>query len=173
MRGGQPRSLTAAQQYLNLRSNPICAGTGTLRAGRLVWRYRASPTPLSREYAVRIGYHQGGIPQVFVDDPDLTIIAAGRRLPHVYEQKTSRLCLYLPRAHEWANWMRIDQTIVPVAVLWLFYVEEWLISDEWKGGGEHPCNATDSRRDRRLGRNSVVDTATAVNPSTDIKGALA
>jgi len=94
---------------------------------------------------------------VFVDDPDLTIIAAGRRLPHVYEQKTSRLCLYLPRAHEWAN----------------CYFEEWLISDEWKGGGEHPCNATDSRRDRRLGRNSVVDTATAVNPSTDIKGALA
>jgi hypothetical protein len=34
--------------------------------------------------------------------------------------------------------MRIDQTIVPWAILWLFYYEEWLVSDDWKGGGEHP-----------------------------------
>ena len=34
--------------------------------------------------------------------------------------------------------MRIDQTIVPWTALWLFYFEEWLFSDEWKGGGEHP-----------------------------------
>lgn len=134
MRGGQPRSLTAAQQFLNLRINPICSGTGTLHAGRLVWRYRVSPTPLSREYDVRIDYRQGDIPTVFVDKPDLTALAEGRRLPHVYEQKPTRLCLYLPRAREWATSMRIDLTIVPWAALWLFYFEEWPGSSISKSG---------------------------------------
>jgi hypothetical protein len=34
--------------------------------------------------------------------------------------------------------MRLDQTIVPWAALWLFFFEEWLATDEWKGGGVHP-----------------------------------
>jgi hypothetical protein len=34
--------------------------------------------------------------------------------------------------------MRIDLTIVPWAMLWLFYFEEWLSSSDWKGGGVHP-----------------------------------
>jgi hypothetical protein len=146
MRVGPAQSLTAAQQFLNLRTNPICAGTGTLHAGRLVWQYCVSPTPLSRNYAVRIDYRQGDTPRVFVDEPDLTLLAEGRRLPHVYEQKPTRLCLYLPRKREWANWMRIDQTIVPWTALWLFYFEEWLISGNWKGGGEHPRQSKKVRR---------------------------
>jgi hypothetical protein len=32
----------------------------------------------------------------------------------------------------------LDQTVVPWASLWLFYFEEWLASDVWKGGGIHP-----------------------------------
>lgn len=137
---GQARPLTAAQQFANLRRNPICAGTGVLHAGRLIWHYTASPTPLSRNYQLRIDYRQGDVPQVFVDDPDLVILAEGRRLPHVYEQKPTRLCLYLPRTREWSGCMRIDQTIAPWAALWLFYFEEWLDSDAWKGGGEHPLS---------------------------------
>ena len=34
--------------------------------------------------------------------------------------------------------MSISGTIVPWTILWLFYFEEWLMSDEWKGGGVHP-----------------------------------
>jgi hypothetical protein len=138
VRHDHPRPLTAAQQFVNLRSNPICSGTGVLRAGLLVWRYRAYPTPLSRMYQLRIHYRQDDVPQVFVEDPDLVSLAEGRRLPHVYEQRPARLCLYLPRAREWSRWMHIDKTIVPWAALWLFYFEEWLDSYEWKGGGEHP-----------------------------------
>ena len=41
--------------------------------------------------------------------------------------------------------MRLDQTIVPWAILWLFYFEEWLISNEWKGGGLHPETTTMSQ----------------------------
>ena len=139
MRLDRRKPLTATQQFINLRGNPVCAGDGTLRAGRLIWRYQTSPTPLSREYSVRIEYRHGGMPDVFIDEPDLTILADGRKLPHVYKQKPTKLCLYLPRTGEWRSFMRIDQTVVPWAALWLFYFEEWLASNAWKGGGEHPA----------------------------------
>ena len=113
MKLGQAQPLTAAKQFLNLRANPVCAGHGALRAGKLVWQYRTFPTPLSREYAVRIAYCQGGTPNVFIDDPDLTELTGGRRLPHVYEQKPPRLCLYLPRTGEWASSMRMTRPSSP------------------------------------------------------------
>jgi len=96
---------------------------------------------------VRIEYQQGDSPDVFVDAPDLTLLAGGRALPHVYEEKPTRLCLYRPRAREWVGAMRIDQTIVPWTTLWLFYFEEWLSSNEWKGGGEHPAGGKNSARE--------------------------
>ena len=34
--------------------------------------------------------------------------------------------------------MRLVDTIVPWSILWLFYFEDWLETDEWKGGGMHP-----------------------------------
>jgi hypothetical protein len=146
MRAGGRRSLTAAEQFVNLRANPICPGAGTVRAGSLMWQFTARPTPLSRLYTLRLAYQQGGKPNVYVIEPDLAELAGGRRLPHVYQQRPPRLCLYLPRAREWDPAMRIDQTVVPWAVLWLFYFEEWLTSDEWKGGGEHPPERTNGRR---------------------------
>ncbi len=138
MHPGRRKPLTAAQQFVNLRSNPICRGDGELRAGRLTWRYSASPLPLSRDYDIRIEFRQGGKPEVFVDGPDLHTLADGRRIPHLYRQRPVKLCLYLPGTSEWQPWMLFDQTIVPWAMLWLFYFEEWLASDDWKGGGEHP-----------------------------------
>ncbi len=150
MQPGRQRPLTAAQQFVNLRGNPVCVGAGTLHAGRLVWRYTASPTPLSRDYQLRIDFRQGDVPQVFVEVPDLVELADGRQLPHVYDQKPTRLCLYLPRTREWSGWMRLDQTIVPWAALWLFYFEEWLGSDDWKGGGEHPMSPRDRPGRRRV-----------------------
>jgi hypothetical protein len=134
---GRRKALTAAQQYVNLRGNPICSGNGVLRAGQFTWRFSASPSPLSRDYEIRIEFKQGR-PEIFVDRPDLHVLAGGRRIPHLYQQKPPRLCLYLPKTYEWQSWMRLDQTIVPWATLWLFYFEEWLASDDWKGGGMHP-----------------------------------
>lgn len=129
--------LTPAQQFIFLRANPICAGTGRLHVTGLTWNYRDRPTPLSREYSMRITFQRGESPEVFVVDPDLSALAGGRPLPHVYH-KPLRLCLTLPKAREWTGAMRIDQTFVPWATTWLYYFEEWLVSDEWKGGGEHP-----------------------------------
>lgn len=139
MRGGQ-RPLTTAHQYFCLQTNPICSGTGSIGIGRFTWRFGASPTPLSRQYGLRIDYRQCGKPRVVVEPPDLALLAGGRRLPHVYDQCPPRLCLYLPGTGEWTPTKRLDVTVVPWSVLWLFYFEEWLISDEWKGGGVHPAN---------------------------------
>ena len=135
---GGRRVLTAAHQFMHLKANPICCGAGSLKPGRLTWRYGASPTPLSRRYSLRIEYRQGAKPDVFVDQPDLVELSGGRRLPHVYAQRPPRLCLYLPNAGEWTAELRIDHTIVPWTLLWLFYFEEWLDSNDWKGGGVHP-----------------------------------
>jgi hypothetical protein len=150
---GRP-DLTPAQQYMFLRVNPICAGTGRLHATGLIWDYRDRPTPLSREYSMRVTFRRGDKPDVFVLSPDLEELAGGRPLPHVYRDPL-RLCLTLPGTREWTGTMRIDQTFVPWATTWLYYFEEWLISEEWKGGGEHP-NPSDNecycRRVRRVAR---------------------
>lgn len=109
-----------------------------MRHDHLHWLFDVQPHPLSRTYAARIEYGRAGRPQVFIDAPDLTVLADGRPLPHVYSQQPVRLCLYLPDAFEWRRHMRIDQTFVPWTALWLFYFEEWLWSHSWKGGGVHP-----------------------------------
>jgi hypothetical protein len=137
MRTGRRPDLTPAQQFIFLRANPICVGTGRLCATGLLWEYRVRPTPLSREYLVRIAFDRGDVPDVFIIEPDLLNLADGRPLPHVYHNPL-RLCLILPGTQEWTGAMRIDQTFVPWTTTWLFYFEEWLVSDEWKGGGQHP-----------------------------------
>jgi hypothetical protein len=60
MKSGR-KALTVAQQYVNLRGNPVSFGEGNLRGGRLVWRYEASPLPLSRPFASgKFGKRSGG-----------------------------------------------------------------------------------------------------------------
>jgi hypothetical protein len=150
MRGGRP-ALTPAQQFLFLKNNPICAGAGSLTPTGLVWNYKVRPTLLSREYSVRIVFDKRDTPNIFVRDPDLSVLAKGRNLPHIYKKPT-RLCLYLPGSGEWLNTMRIDQTFVPWTATWLYYFEEWLESDDWKGGGEHPCENDSASAPRWLRR---------------------
>jgi hypothetical protein len=138
--GGFPRRrpLTTAQQYFGLQTSRLCPGAGRLHRNRLRWEFTAQPTPLGRRYRLRLDYELGDKPNVYVMDPDLVVLADGRRLPHVYQQQPPRLCLYLPNTGEWSAQMRLVDTIVPWSVLWLFYFEDWLETDEWKGGGMHP-----------------------------------
>jgi hypothetical protein len=144
-------ALTPAQQFLFLRSNPICAGEGTLANRGLIWNYRMHPTPLSREYSIRIRYDKDDTPSAFVKEPDLSLLAGERDLPHVYKNPT-RLCLYLPGSGEWIDTMRIDRTFVPWTATWLYYFEEWMVSNDWKGGGEHPCDTDEISYNRRVRR---------------------
>lgn len=132
-----------------LASSPVCPGEGGVRHEHLTWRYAARPSPLSRRYNLRIEYGQNGPPDVFVDAPDLHALAGGRRLPHVYSQRPIELCLHLPGAFEWGRSDRLDLTVVPWSALWLFYFEQWLWSDDWKGGGTHPGEREGRRGLRR------------------------
>lgn len=112
---------------------------GGVKCGLLTWRFWATPTALSRDYLILIEFRRGAPPAVFVEAPDLVALAAGRRIPHCYSEAPLRLCLYLPGTAEWLKHMRLDETMVPWTYLWLSYFEEWLLSDEWKGGGVHPA----------------------------------
>ena len=130
--------LTAAQQLFMLKRTAICRGDGALHHHRLIWEFPVTPSPLSRTYRVKIEHEELSTPKVFVIDPDLHVLADGRKLPHIYASHPPRLCLYLPGTKEWSSELLIAMTIVPWTYMWLFYFEEWLLSNDWKGGGEHP-----------------------------------
>ena len=140
-----PPDLTVAQQFVNLKMNPLTRGEGCMASGRLIWRFQARPSPVSRTYSLRLTYAQGQAPQVFVEEPNLVVLAAGRPIPHVYSEAPVRLCLYLPGTGEWGGRMLLDRTVVPWCALWLWYFEGWLATGEWKGGGLHPSDLIEDR----------------------------
>jgi hypothetical protein len=101
---------------------------------RLTWRGFITPTSLSQKYHIEIRYK-------FKEKPDVVVIAPpferydDEKLPHVFSR--NRLCLFRYKYFEWNSEMRIDQTIIPWASLWLFYYEIWLATGIWCGGDEH------------------------------------
>lgn len=106
----------------------------------LYFRFKVAPSAISRVYRCMLKLYPAKFPELFVLDPDPKILAVGRVLPHTYPHAGAgtKLCLWLPKAHEWAAQMRLDETYLPWTAEWLDYFEEWLITDEWTGGGEHP-----------------------------------
>jgi hypothetical protein len=133
------RGLTVAQQYHALRSSTVFSGgTGFISRNALSWKTEVAPSPVSRLYGLKISYKPPATPNVYVASPDLGDLSGGRKLPHVYEQRPVTLCLYLPGTNQWQPSLLLERTVLPWAVLWLFYFEEWLESDDWKGGGVHP-----------------------------------
>lgn len=133
----QPQ-LGVDRQYALLKLH-VPHGHGHVRRGRLlVWRWQVQPTPVSRVYTAKLEYAQHDIPKVHIELPDLCDLAGEKRIPHLYDQEHVRLCLYLPGSGEWTHHKPLASTFVPWTALWLFFFEEWLVSDDWKGGGVHP-----------------------------------
>lgn len=139
MKSGLPRirRLTLIQQLLALRKD-FPEGVGHVRHGRLNWLTVLHPTPLSRGYAAQVDYRQGDVPRIFVIEPSLAKLAGNRPIPHLYQQDPAYLCLYRAIYGEWSDDKLISRTLLRWAASWLFYFEDWLISGEWRGGGEHP-----------------------------------
>lgn len=123
------------------------------RTGGVVEQYRrgkgfrfvfvAQPSPLGREYQVLID--RWDITRVYVLEPDLNVLAEGRTIPHIYSTVHDKwnpsavcLCLYHPDRGERRTGMFIADTLVPWAILWLYFFESWLATNAWEGGGEHP-----------------------------------
>lgn len=148
---GQNQDLTLSQQLLFLKANPAVGGEGTVRANKLTWQVPIQPSALARCYLATITYRLGQTPNVQLDGPDLELLADGRPLPHVYRDPL-RLCLYLPGTREWEARKRIDQTVIPWTYLWLYYFEDWLWSDDWKGEGRHPGDEPEPVGNRALRR---------------------
>lgn len=131
-----PPPLPLALQLANLRAqNPD--GSGHIQRAKLTWHFDAVPTPMSRSYRLRLGYALSTVPQISVVTPNLQSLAGGRHIPHLYDLVRGRLCLYLPKTGEWHDRRLLTETMVPWSLLWLIYFEDWLVSDEWKGGGVH------------------------------------
>jgi hypothetical protein len=132
---------TPELQLAHLKIRNRSGGNGRVHRGRLTWRWRVQPTPMSRIYQVRLECDAKGNPEVFVDSPDIRLLAGDRKIPHLYSQARRKLCLYLPGSGQWNTSKLLANTIVPWVSLWLLYFEEWLWSDDWKGGGEHPVDS--------------------------------
>jgi hypothetical protein len=134
----RPRPLSVAQQAISL-TREFPAAYLHLKAGRLVWRHRLQPTPLSRSYRVQINYRTGGVPAVQVLDE--LACREGEQLPHTYGDKT--LCLH--ERHDWSPQMWLATTTVPWTSEWLVNYELWLPDGVWYGGGQWPPRGGKSR----------------------------
>lgn len=109
----------------------------TGRIGRnqsMTWTGWLQPTSDSPEYRVRVEYHPGRHPRVFVETPALD---AGT--PHLYRDGGNRfLCLYWPKEWDWYGSDRsIAGSIIPWAAVWLYYYEVWQCTGEWLGPSSH------------------------------------
>lgn len=135
------RTPNLAQRHAELKALGWPESSLEFRRGRaLRFSFKVAPSTMSRVYRCMLKLYPAKFPELFVLDPDPKILAAGRVLPHTYPHGGvgTKLCLWLPKAHEWAAQMRLDESYLPWAAEWLDYFEEWLITDEWSGGGEHP-----------------------------------
>jgi hypothetical protein len=113
------------------------------RANPIIWEGTVQPIG-GALYAIQIEYRFGSgyRPLVRVLNPSLQPREAGGRIPHTF--KTGEICLHM--IAEWTSSMYIHETIIPWAVLWLYYYEVWLATGLWLGGGHDPANVDDLQK---------------------------
>jgi hypothetical protein len=126
----RPRALSPAQQALGLRTL-FPQSSITVRPVGVTWVGTIRPTPLSRDYTVRLTYTIDDYPTVYVLDPPLET-RPGEPLPHTFYGGT--LCLH--EVHEWSPHMHLIDTILPWTAEWLAHYELWKATGHWHGDGE-------------------------------------
>lgn len=129
-----------AQLYASLALCPLSKnGKGVFKKNYFYWEFDIKPSTFSKLYKILLIWDiKTSSPNVFVLDTDVWEVAEQRDIPHLYDYKKIKLCLYHPLYNQYNRNMSLCETIVAWTYLWLFYYEEWLYSDDWKGGGEHP-----------------------------------
>lgn len=131
----KPLSLAVQLIYLKRR---FPDGMGEVRRGRLIWYQRIQPHSLAHVYCCRLEHTFEEYPCVYCLEPALSVLSAGRRLPHVYtREEPICLCLFMRGRQSWHDGMILADVVVPLAFYWLASFEDWLFSGEWRGGGTH------------------------------------
>lgn len=147
------KTLSLEQQYFSIKNCPLASnGKGEFSRDYFYWEFTAQPTQLSETYVVLLIFHIDNYsPDVFVLDQDVWEVSKKKSIPHLYDSKRIKLCLYYPAYKDWDQTMPLNTTFVPWTYLWLYYYEEWLYSSEWKGGGEHPQNKdSEEKNDKQI-----------------------
>lgn len=128
------------QHFVSLEQCPLSAnGKGKFEKDYFYWEFDAKPTPFSKTYKVLLIWDFKLVaPKVYVLNSELHEVSKDRLIPHLYSREKIQLCLYYPNYKEFNVYMSLCNTIIPWTFLWLSYYEEWLYSNEWKGGGIHP-----------------------------------
>ena len=118
-------------------------GHGHVARSRLVWRQNIRPHCLAHTYSCRLEHTLGEYPVVYCVEPRLSSLAEGRNLPHVYSRtEPISLCMFMHKRECWNDGMILANTVVPLAFYWLANFEDWLFSDNWRGGGTHSVAPT-------------------------------
>ncbi len=127
-----------AQRALELAALNLPGAKLEYQGRELHFQCELSPGNYGRVYRCLFVVKPGDVPDVYVLNPDLYLLAKGRGIPHIYASKAAgtRLCLWWPKAREWAPQLKLGDTYIPWTVEWLYYFELWLVSGEWTGGGK-------------------------------------
>lgn len=127
---------TLAEQYAMLKST-YPNSKSILSNNSLTWYMNVQPLALSGTYTLKIVYSLSmAWPDVFIINPKPLKLAEGaEKLPHCYDTKKQKLCLFFPKYREWDNSKSIANTIVHWAILWIVFYESWVITGTWQGGG--------------------------------------
>jgi hypothetical protein len=136
-----PKIPTNVQRALELMALGLPAADITYHSRQLNFRFDIKPGTFGRTYRCLLkAMPDGRSPELFVLEPNLLMLADGRKPPHIYPNsgKGTKLCLWLPYASDWTPHMNFGDTYIPWTAEWLYYFEVWLATGEWAGGGEHP-----------------------------------
>ena len=130
-------------EQLNFLKATYKGSWGTASCGSLTWYFDIQPLSICDTYRLKITYKTGFFPQTYIISPKPLPLAKGvSKLPHTYDTKSQRLCLFYPKYYEWNSSMRIDETIVHWAAQWIVYYESWVQTGIWQGGGHGNWDAS-------------------------------
>lgn len=138
----EPPAPSLAHRAMELRALKLPNTKLSFHGGRaLTYRFQVAPSDYGRIYTCELFVTPDArCPDVHVLSPDLPTIAGTKNLPHTYSTSRpgTKLCLWWPKRREWQPQMRLSETYIPWTVDWLWYFEDWLVTRDWSGGGEHP-----------------------------------
>lgn len=105
------------------------------QSGALVFEGHLQPLDVSRRYRVRVRYHLGAPPRVWVLDPPLRCRPDQEEIPHTYSEDGPRPCLFFPDGRQWDGSLPLAVTVLPWLLEWLVFYEIWWLTGSWVGGG--------------------------------------